>query len=185
MGWRCFPICDAEFNVLEGKFRTPLLRGDLDSGIDKFETIEKLMATDLENWLCNVYFEIVRLPRYMAGQKEYEVELGFTSGMLGAPDRTRNAGENIDGEMAVFGSRSDVNSSMSQRTNVGRSEEVEGGSVRPKSAITNWLHNMKKKEDSVRKKKSKEKMLKKGELEEIMLGMQRRRACRHARDGRR
>ncbi|XP_057308593.1 uncharacterized protein LOC130646936 [Hydractinia symbiolongicarpus] len=110
VGWGCFPICDAEFNVVEGKYKTPMLRGDMDPGIDKFEIIEKLMAEDLENWLCNFYFEIIKLPRYMAGQKEYEVELQFTSGLLSSPDRTKSGEENIDGEKAVFGSRSDINS---------------------------------------------------------------------------
>ena len=153
VGWGSFPICDAEFNILEGKFRTPMLRGDLDSGIDKFETVEKLMATDLENWLCNAYFEIVRLPRYMAGQKEYEVELGFTSGLLGAPDRTRNAGDNIDGEVAVFGSRSDINSSLSRRTSVGTINGGDGTSDRPRSAITNWLHDLRKNDENINHQK--------------------------------
>ena len=40
-----------------------MLRGDMDPGIDKFEVIEKLIAKDLENWLCNLYFEIIKLPR--------------------------------------------------------------------------------------------------------------------------
>ena len=37
----------------------------MDPGIDNFQTIEKLMATDLEHWLCNFYFEIIKLPRYL------------------------------------------------------------------------------------------------------------------------
>lgn len=47
------------------RYKTPMLRGDMDPGIDKFEIIEKLMAEDLENWLCNFYFEIIKLPRYL------------------------------------------------------------------------------------------------------------------------
>jgi len=35
----------------------------MDPSIDNFQTIEKLMATDLEHWLCNFYFEIIKLPR--------------------------------------------------------------------------------------------------------------------------
>lgn len=35
----------------------------MDPHIDKHEKIEELMADDLENWLCNLYFEIVKLPR--------------------------------------------------------------------------------------------------------------------------
>ena len=47
------------------RYKTPMLRGDMDPGIDNFQTIEKLMATDLEHWLCNFYFEIIKLPRYL------------------------------------------------------------------------------------------------------------------------
>ena len=36
----------------------------------------------LDHWLGNIYFEIVRLPRYLAGQKEYEVELQFRLGLF-------------------------------------------------------------------------------------------------------
>ena len=46
----------------------------------------------------------------MAGQKEYEVELQFTAGLLSSPDRTRTQEENIDGEKAIFGSKSDMQS---------------------------------------------------------------------------
>lgn len=49
----------------------------------------------------------------MAGQKEYEVELQFTSGLLSSPVRLRTGEENIDGEKAVFGSRSDLDSHRS------------------------------------------------------------------------
>ena len=75
--------------------------------------------------------------RYMAGQKEYEVELQFTSGLLGAPDRTKTKEENIDGEKAIFGSRSDMGSpafSHSSRTDsvISAGREADGSS----SALT-------------------------------------------------
>lgn len=46
----------------------------------------------------------------MAGQKEYEVELQFTSGILSYPSRTNIDEENIDGEEPIFGSRIDLKS---------------------------------------------------------------------------
>ena len=46
------------------RYKSPFLRGDMDTSIDKHEKIEELMADDLENWLCNLYFEVVKLPRY-------------------------------------------------------------------------------------------------------------------------
>ena len=45
------------------RYKTPLLRGTIDPSIDKFQTVEELIAFDLEHWLCNLYFEINKLPR--------------------------------------------------------------------------------------------------------------------------
>ena len=42
--------------------------------------------------------QISRLPRYLSGQKEYEVELQFSSGLLSYPDRVVNSEESVDGE---------------------------------------------------------------------------------------
>ena len=53
---------------------------------------------------------VLFLHRYMAGQKEYEVELQFTSGILSYPSRTNIDEENIDGEEPIFGSRIDLKS---------------------------------------------------------------------------
>ena len=90
-----------------------MLRGEMDYQIDKHDKIEGLVASDLDHWLCNMYFEIVRLPRsnleikkpfislnfiycrYLAGQKEYEVELQFSSGILAHPDRINTSKQNI------------------------------------------------------------------------------------------
>ena len=59
----------------------------------------QLIAADLDHWLSNIYFEVVRLPRYLAGQKEYEVELQFSSGLLNAPDRLKaTEPETFDGD---------------------------------------------------------------------------------------
>ena len=58
-------VCIMHFDVVMFliRYKAPFLRGDMDPHIDKHEKIEELMAEDLENWLCNLYFEIVKLPR--------------------------------------------------------------------------------------------------------------------------
>ena len=48
--------------------------------------------------------------RYLAGQKEFEVELHFTSSMIGYPDRVRSAEEYRDGEKPLPGSTSTMTS---------------------------------------------------------------------------
>ncbi|XP_068706194.1 uncharacterized protein [Montipora foliosa] len=134
VGWGCFPICDGEFNIVDGKYKAPFLRGDMDPHIDKHEKIEELMAEDLENWLCNLYFEIVKLPRYMAGQKEYEVELQFSSGILSYPSRTNIDEENIDGEEPIFGSRIDLKSASPSSSRRGSRMSMMGSSFFGSSA---------------------------------------------------
>lgn len=51
--------------------------------------------------------------RYLAGMKEFEVELEFSSAMTAYPDRRRTGGETYrDGEAPQLGSQSDLSSDM-------------------------------------------------------------------------
>ncbi|XP_066268973.1 uncharacterized protein [Branchiostoma lanceolatum] len=113
--WGSFPICDGQFDIIEGKYKCPFLRGDMDLRIDKHEKMEELMASDLDHWLGNLYFEVIKLPRYLAGQKEYEVELQFSAQLLSHPDRVQDAEENRDGEDPLPGSRLDLSSRFSSQ----------------------------------------------------------------------
>ncbi|XP_068092985.1 uncharacterized protein [Hyperolius riggenbachi] len=72
VGWGIFPLCDNNLNVIEGKYRCPLLRGHYDSQINRFNKIEDLILTDLDHWLCNLYFQIIKLPLHVNEQKEYD-----------------------------------------------------------------------------------------------------------------
>uniref|UniRef100_H2XRF8 Uncharacterized protein n=1 Tax=Ciona intestinalis TaxID=7719 RepID=H2XRF8_CIOIN len=98
VAWGAFPICDSNFAIVQGHYKLPMLRGHMDYRITKHETIEKLIASDIDHWISNLYIQVVRLPRYLSGQKEYEVELQFTSGLLSHPDRIENSEEAVDGE---------------------------------------------------------------------------------------
>ncbi|XP_022101493.1 uncharacterized protein LOC110985071 [Acanthaster planci] len=117
VAWGVFPICDGQFNIIQGKYVTPMLRGEADPRIDRHETVEKLMASDIDHWLSNLYFEVVKLPRYIAGHKEYEVELQFSSNLLSYPDRTRTAEEAIDGDEPIMGSTAEVVSNSGDLSN--------------------------------------------------------------------
>ena len=64
--------------------------------------------------------------RYMAGQKEYEVELQFTSGILSYPSRTNIDEENIDGEEPIFGSRMDLKSQSASSSRRGSRFSIMG-----------------------------------------------------------
>uniref|UniRef100_A0A673JP02 Uncharacterized protein n=1 Tax=Sinocyclocheilus rhinocerous TaxID=307959 RepID=A0A673JP02_9TELE len=57
VGWGAFPVCDCSLQLFNGKFKTPLLRGSLNPSLNQFRRIEHLLSTDLDNWLCNLYFQ--------------------------------------------------------------------------------------------------------------------------------
>lgn len=61
--------------VVDGKFKIPFLRGDIDSYVTRYERFEQLYKADLDNWLCNMYLEIDHLSRYHKGQREYTIRL--------------------------------------------------------------------------------------------------------------
>nr|XP_047928044.1 uncharacterized protein LOC106034898 isoform X4 [Anser cygnoides] len=75
VGWGIFPLCDNSLNALEGKFKCPFLRGHYDSKIDQFKKIENLISQDLDHWLCNLYFQIIKLPQDSDKQNKHDVHL--------------------------------------------------------------------------------------------------------------
>uniref|UniRef100_A0A8C3GGX7 Orofacial cleft 1 candidate gene 1 protein n=1 Tax=Cairina moschata TaxID=8855 RepID=A0A8C3GGX7_CAIMO len=75
VGWGVFPLCDNSLNALEGKFKCPFLRGHYDSKIDRFKKIENLIFQDLDHWLCNLYFQMIKLPQDSDKQNKHDVHL--------------------------------------------------------------------------------------------------------------
>ncbi|XP_057680658.1 uncharacterized protein ofcc1 isoform X1 [Corythoichthys intestinalis] len=62
LAWGVFPVCGPNLDLVQGRYKTPLLRGEPSTQVDRFQMIEELIATDLDVWLCNMYFQIRRLP---------------------------------------------------------------------------------------------------------------------------
>ena len=85
VGWGAFPLVTSAIKTVEGKFKVPMLVGPVDADIDKFRTIESLVAHDLNRWLCNLYFAVEPLERLSEQQRQrnYEVQLQYTSELLG------------------------------------------------------------------------------------------------------
>ncbi|XP_041923944.1 uncharacterized protein ofcc1 isoform X2 [Alosa sapidissima] len=75
VSWAAFPVCDASLRIVQGKFKSPFLRGRPDPNIDQFRKIESLVSTDVDNWLCNLYFQVKKLPRGSHGVPERSVAL--------------------------------------------------------------------------------------------------------------
>ncbi|XP_021574984.1 uncharacterized protein LOC103274104 [Carlito syrichta] len=72
VGWAVFPLCDNNLEVVEGKFKCPLLRGHYDQKLSNFRKIEDLICLDLDHWLCNLYFQVIKLPLHLDDQTNHE-----------------------------------------------------------------------------------------------------------------
>lgn len=68
------------------------LTGELDPSIDKFSKIEAKLSSDVDNWLCNLYFDSRQLPRYLERQNEYEVQIKFSNELLRLQQRADDDG---------------------------------------------------------------------------------------------
>ena len=87
VAWSCLPMCDGRFRAGQGKFRLPMLRGEVDRNVDRFGAVEALYAAKLENWLCNLYVEVRHLPREAIDKdkvlrNEFDVEYDFVNKLL-------------------------------------------------------------------------------------------------------
>ncbi|XP_052584416.1 uncharacterized protein LOC128103813, partial [Peromyscus californicus insignis] len=72
VGWAAFPMCNNNFHIVEGKFKCPLLRGNYDQKLDSFRKIEEWICEDLDQWLCNLYFKVIKTPLHLDDQKSHE-----------------------------------------------------------------------------------------------------------------
>jgi hypothetical protein len=61
VGWGVFPLVNSEFQLNTGKFKVPLVFGGVNLNFDKFGRIEQMYKQDVNNWLCNLYFEIDKI----------------------------------------------------------------------------------------------------------------------------
>ena len=71
--WTALPMTYESMSIVEGKFKLPLIRGEHSQSVQHFKTMERMMAEDLHNWLCNIYIEV----RHMSMN-----ELGVSNDML-------------------------------------------------------------------------------------------------------
>ena len=70
-----FPLLNNIFDLVEGKFKLPLLRGAIKNSIDKFEDIEDLYRKNIDEWLCNLYFQVHKRTPLLKGEKDVTVHL--------------------------------------------------------------------------------------------------------------
>ncbi|KAM3860445.1 uncharacterized protein ofcc1 [Diretmus argenteus] len=70
LAWGAYPVCDASLSPVQGRFKTLLLRGCPSPQLGQFSKIEDLISSDLDHWLCNLYFQVKRLPCGTSGVPE-------------------------------------------------------------------------------------------------------------------
>ncbi|XP_033494445.2 uncharacterized protein ofcc1 [Epinephelus lanceolatus] len=70
LAWGAFPVCGPSLGLVQGRFKTPLLRGEPNTRLDQFKKIEAIISSDLDHWLCNLYFKVKRLPSGTSGGPE-------------------------------------------------------------------------------------------------------------------
>ncbi|XP_061447709.1 uncharacterized protein LOC133367599 isoform X2 [Rhineura floridana] len=108
VGWGAFPLFNNNLDTVDGKFKCPFLRGHYNSKIDRFEKIENLISSDLDHWLCNLYFQIIKLPRYSDEQNKYEEGLQLSSNLVysSIPEKDRVSKKEITGGLQDGGLKS-------------------------------------------------------------------------------
>jgi hypothetical protein len=59
VGWTAVPMSYDNLSLIEGKVKLPILRNEHSPAIQLFKVMEKTMANDLSNWICNLYLEVL------------------------------------------------------------------------------------------------------------------------------
>jgi hypothetical protein len=82
VGWGVIPIVDSQFNVINGRFRFPMLRGPYKPSFGHYMTVQKYLTEDLENWLGNIYVEVFPQAREHYGRNEFTLQYEFSGKLL-------------------------------------------------------------------------------------------------------
>ncbi|CBZ52693.1 conserved hypothetical protein [Neospora caninum Liverpool] len=93
VAWGAFPLVDSDFKLISGCFKVPLIRGHTDPSVTMYAQYEKLYREDIQTWIGNLYFRCDRMPKYSAGQLEFEVLLNYTGNLLGVKRRQQKPEE--------------------------------------------------------------------------------------------
>jgi hypothetical protein len=75
VGWGVFPLLNSELEFNEGRFKIPIMYGDVDEEITLYRNIQSQVMTNLNSWLCNMYFEIepLLIQKLLFGWKNKEM----------------------------------------------------------------------------------------------------------------
>lgn len=74
VGWGAFPIVNGEFEINTGKFKVPILYGNIDFRTNKFKDIEKKYMKNIDEWLCNLYIQVKKIELFDFRFHEEKIE---------------------------------------------------------------------------------------------------------------
>lgn len=72
--WGAFPIVNGDFEINAGKFKVPLLFGDIDFSTNKFKDIEQKYNRNIDEWLCNLYIQVKKIELFDFRFHEEKIE---------------------------------------------------------------------------------------------------------------
>jgi hypothetical protein len=82
VGWSALPCVDSQFQIINGKFRFPLVRGAYTQKFLHHADIMNYIYDDIENWIGNAYIDIFPHPREHHGRGEFTLQSEFTNNLL-------------------------------------------------------------------------------------------------------
>lgn len=132
VGWTAIPMCNEHMGLIEGKFKLPILRGEHSPATQHYRTMEQAIAHDLQNWLCNIYFEVRRLPLVavdpVPSYNDGSIGKGIETGQVGFDYINKHAHPTYHvSKMATLATEKSRSGSGS-RSNL-RQHDIESGSV--------------------------------------------------------
>ena len=98
VGWGIFPLINSDFGLNEGRFKIPLLFGNVDPRIDMFNKVEMAMMKDIDSWVSNLYFEVekVNLMDVKEDKKTKKLYYMPVAGMTAQEAQQVNRAEELD-----------------------------------------------------------------------------------------
>jgi hypothetical protein len=91
VAWAPLPACSMDLRTpATGRFRLPLMRGEVNPDIETFSALEQTVGRDLDTWLGNLYVELAPLPKStvvlerVAGKKGAAAAAGAAGAGAGA-----------------------------------------------------------------------------------------------------
>lgn len=77
VAWGIFPAVNGRFQVLQGRFRTPLIRGEVDMSVTQYSRFESLYRNDPDVFVGNLFFEILLRNKFLPSHVEFECGVLF------------------------------------------------------------------------------------------------------------